>query len=590
MLVKKGIPVSPGVAIYKAVVLDAEDQRVPKRTIPMALVDHQIRRVDSAISTSVAQLSEVRQKTADSLGEELAKIFSFHLGMLADPALTDQFREMVRRERVTAEYAVYEVMSNLAKTFLAHQDRYFRDRVSDIYDLKRRILRQLIATGQNDLSAVEVPSIVIAHDLTPSQTAGLDKSKIMGLATDAGGRTSHTAILAHALGIPAIVGLEDLVRRAETGQTVVIDGYRGVVIVEPDAAQLLEYKQEVARIEKLDAELGKLKNVPAVTKDGTKISLMGNIEFPSEVGDALDKGALGIGLYRTEFLYLSADHEPGEDEQYENYVQTIRNLGGRPLTIRTLDLGADKIPEAVDLATPLANERNPFLGCRSIRLCLQNLPLFRTQLRAILRASTEGPVRIMFPLISNVMELRQAKMILQDVKEDLEEQEIAYARDIPIGMMIEVPSAALQARTFANEVEFFSIGTNDLIQYTVAVDRGNERIASLYSAGHPAVIMLLREVIRTANRTDTEVSLCGEMAGQPEFTMLLLGLGLRSLSMTPPAIPEVKKLIRSVSIDQCRRIARKVASFDSDREVLNYLRDEVNKVLPKAFDGRSIGY
>ncbi|MEL7088241.1 MAG: phosphoenolpyruvate--protein phosphotransferase, partial [Planctomycetota bacterium] len=512
------------------------------------------------------------------------------LGMLADPALTEQFRTKVRTERVTAEYAVFAVMSDLAKTFLAHQDRYFRDRVTDIYDLQRRLLRQLISTGRNDLSKIESPSIVIAYDLTPSQTAALDKTKIMALATDAGGRTSHTAILAHALGIPAIVGLEDLAQTVESGDTVIIDGHRGVVIVEPDAAQLLEYKQEIRRIEKSDRELAKLRDQPAITKDGTEIQLLGNIEFPTEVPEALEKGAVGIGLYRTEFLFLSAEHEPTEDQQYDTYVQTLRNLGGKPLTVRTLDLGADKIPENVALATPMLNERNPFLGLRSIRLCLQNLPLFRTQLRAVLRASTEGPVKIMFPLISSVMELRQAKMILQDVKEDLEEQDIPYRDNIEIGMMIEVPSAALQAKTFCREVDFFSIGTNDLIQYTVAVDRANERIASLYSAAHPAVITLLKDVIRTADRNKTTVSLCGEMAGQPEFTMLLLGLGLRSFSMTPPAVPEIKRLIRSVSVDQCRRVARKAVTFDSDREVLNYLKDETNKVMNKAFDGRSIGY
>ncbi|MEM1107490.1 MAG: phosphoenolpyruvate--protein phosphotransferase [Planctomycetota bacterium] len=589
MFVKKGIAVSPGVAILKAVVLDDEDRAVPRRTIPVALIDHHVRRVDSALDESIRQITEVREQTAESLGEELAKIFAFHLGMLADPSLTEQFRAMVRNERVTAEYAVFSVMTTLAQTFLAHQDRYFRDRVSDIYDLKRRLLRQLISTGTNDLSKVDGPSIVIAQDLTPSQTAALDKSKIMGLATDVGGRTSHTAILAHALGIPAIVGLEDLTQRVESGDPIIIDGYRGIIIVDPDAAQLLEYKQEARRIAKLETELGKLRDLPAITKDGTEIDLLGNIEFPTEVPDALEKGAVGIGLYRTEFLYLSAEHEPTEEQQYESYVETLKNLEGKPLTIRTLDLGADKIPESSALAAPLLMERNPFLGLRSIRLCLQNLPMFRTQLRAVLRASAHGPIKIMFPLISSVMELRQAKMILQDVKEDLEDQDIAFAKDIPIGMMIEVPSAALQIKTFSKEVDFFSIGTNDLIQYTVAVDRANERIANLYSAAHPAVIQLLKDVIRTADRTGTEVSLCGEMAGQPEFTMLLLGLGLRRLSMTPPAVPEVKRLIRSVSVDQCRRVARKAVGFDTDREVLNYLRDEVNKVMPKAFDGRSIG-
>ncbi|MEM6459646.1 MAG: phosphoenolpyruvate--protein phosphotransferase [Planctomycetota bacterium] len=588
MLVKKGIPVSPGVSIGRAVVLDSEDRAVPRRTIPSALIDHHLRRVERALEESIRQITELRQRTEESLGEELAKIFAFHLGMLADPALTEQFRDMVRTQRVTAEYAIYAVMDRLAKTFLAHEDRYFRDRAHDIVDLQRRVLRQLIRSGENDLSKIDTPSIVIAQDLTPSQTAGLDKDMIVALATDAGGRTSHTAILAHALGIPAVVGLEDLARTANTGDTVIIDGHRGVAVVEPDAAQLLEYKQEARRIKRLGVELAKLRDEPAVTRDGTEITLLGNIEFPTEVDLAVEKGAAGIGLYRTEFLYLSAEYEPTEEQQYESYAETIRRLDGRPLTVRTLDLGADKVPESAELAAPMLHERNPFLGLRSIRLCLQNLPMFRTQLRAVLRASALGPTRVMFPLISNIMELRQAKMIFQDVKEDLEDQGIAFAEEIPLGMMIEVPSAALQAKTYAAEVDFFSIGTNDLIQYTVAVDRANERIASLYSAAHPAVLTLLKEVIRTADRSGTGVSLCGEMAGQPEFTMLLLGFGLRSFSMTPPAVPEVKRLIRAVSLDQCRRVARKAMSFDSDREVLTYLKDEASKIMPEAFDGRSI--
>ncbi|MEM9883659.1 MAG: phosphoenolpyruvate--protein phosphotransferase [Planctomycetota bacterium] len=588
MLVKKGIPVSPGVSIGRAVVLDSEDRAVPRRTIPAALIDHHLRRVDRALEESIRQITELRQRTEESLGEELAKIFAFHLGMLADPALTEQFRDMVRTQRVTAEYAIYAVMDRLAKTFLAHEDRYFRDRAHDIIDLQRRVLRQLIRSGENDLSKIDTPSIVIAQDLTPSQTAGLDRDMIKALATDAGGRTSHTAILAHALGIPAVVGLEDLARTANTGDTVIIDGHRGVAVVEPDAGQLLEYKQEVRRIKRLGVELAKLRDEPAVTRDGTEITLLGNIEFPTEVDLAVEKGAAGIGLYRTEFLYLSAEHEPTEDQQYESYAETIRRLDGRPLTVRTLDLGADKVPESAELAAPMLHERNPFLGLRSIRLCLQNLPMFRTQLRAVLRASALGPTRVMFPLISNIMELRQAKMIFQDVKEDLEDQGIAFADEIPLGMMIEVPSAALQAKTYAAEVDFFSIGTNDLIQYTVAVDRANERIASLYSAAHPAVLTLLKDVIRTADRSATGVSLCGEMAGQPEFTMLLLGLGLRSFSMTPPAVPEVKRLIRAVSLDQCRRVARRAMGFDSDREVLTYLKDEASKIMPEAFDGRSI--
>ena len=429
----------------------------------------------------------------------------------------------------------------------------------------------------------------MAHDLTPSQTTGLDKKMVKGLLTDAGGRTSHTAILAHALGIPAIVGLEDITASVQSGDHIIADGNRGVVVIEPNAARLMEYRQEIRKRAKFTDSLGALKDKPAATKDGTAIELLANIEFPSEIPVAIENGAMGVGLYRTEFMYLASETEPDEEAQYETYVAAIKALDGRPMTVRTLDLGADKMPEGVHTFTPGA-ERNPFLGCRSIRLCLQNLPMFKTQLRAILRASVEGPVKIMFPLISNIMELRQARMILSDVMEDLEDQGIAYADNIPIGMMIEVPSAALQARTFAHEADFFSIGTNDLIQYTVAVDRSNERIANLYSAAHPALVTLVKEVIRAAQRGKVDVSLCGEMAGEPEYTMLLLGLGLRTFSMTPPAIPEIKQIIRTVSLDQCRRVARKVNGFDSEREVLNYLKDEVGKILPEGFGGWSAGY
>ena len=589
MQIIKGIPVSPGVAIQEAVVLDAEDQPVPRRTVPAEKVQAQLDQLNRALQASVTEIEELRDQTAHSLGPDLGKIFSFHLGMLADEHLIGQVRDLIQSERVTSEYAVYETMRRLAKTFLSADSRYLRERVSDVWDLERRVLRHLIGEASAELAKVDRPSALVAHDLTPSQTAALDKQHIKAIATDAGGRTSHTAILAHALGIPAIVGLEKVTALINTGDQIIIDGNRGVVVIDPDAARLMEYRQELRRMALFEEGLDELKDLPAVTKDGTEIELLANIEFPTEIGDALERGAQGIGLYRTEFLFLASETPPSEDEQYDTYVAALRALGGKPMTVRTLDLGADKIPAStLEFGFDAATERNPFLGVRSIRLCLQNLPLFKTQLRAILRASTEGPVRIMFPLISHVMELRQARMILQDVMEDLDEQDIDFQRDVPVGMMIEVPSAALQATTFAREVDFFSIGTNDLIQYTLAVDRSNERIASLYSGAHPAVISLVRDVVRAANRADIEVSLCGELAGEVEYVALLLGLGLRKLSITPPAVPEIKRVIRALSIDHCRRVARKAAAFDSEREVLNYLREEVRKYAPEVFDGRSI--
>ena len=586
MQAKKGIQVSHGVAIGRAMVLDAEDWPIPRRTIPAADVQRQGHRLEKALQQSCADIERLREQTADEVGEEFARIFDTHLTMLRDPHLVEQFQKMIDQDRVTAESAVYAVMRRQAWNFERMHNTYIRERARDIWDLERHVLGHLIGESRAALANLQHEAILIAHDLTPAQTMSLDISKIKAIATDLGGQTSHTAILAHARGIPAIVGLEDLTAIVSAGDTVIVDGNRGVVVTEPDAAQLMQYRMEAEKITAVEDTLGASAQLPAVTRDSIEISVMANIEFPGEIDLALAKGATGIGLYRTEFLYLSSESEPTEEDHLQAYLEAIRRVEGRPLTIRSLDLGADKFQP--DSFTD-HHEPNPFLGCRSIRLCLQNLPLFKTQLRALMRASAEGPINIMFPLISNVMELRQAKMILYDVMEDLEDQGVPYCRDIPIGTMIEVPSAALQANILAKEVDFFSIGTNDLIQYTVAADRSNERIANLYSAAHPAVLGLIKDVIRAAGRSKIDVSLCGEMAGEPEFAMILIGLGLRSLSVAPPAIPQVKKLIRSVSIDHCKRVARKVTSFDSDREVLNYIRVEVAKIIPDVLDGRTIG-
>ncbi len=587
MLTKKGIPVSPGVAIAPALVLDSAEQPIPRRTIPAEQVPHELKRLDEAIQASAKEIQQLKDRTTSSVGHELAAIFGFHLGMLADSALIGEIQSTIENQRVTAEYAVYIVFKTLGRKLIRAESQYMRERVSDVWDLERRIIRHLIGKSHDDLNKLGHNAVVVAHDLTPSQTASLDRDKIKGICTDAGGLTSHTAILAHALGIPAIVGLEDITSSVNTGDTIVVDGQRGVVIVNPDAEQLMISRKEAERMSAFEDRLGQIRELPSVTRDGTHIQLLANIEFPDEIPLAVQNGAEGIGLYRTEFLFLAAETPPTEDEQYETYVEAIRKLDGRPLTIRTLDLGADKLDP--NITGPDPGERNPFLGCRSIRLCLQNLPLFKTQLRAILRASVAGPVKIMFPLISNIMELRQARMILGDVMEDLDEVGADYQENIPVGIMVEVPSVAIQVKTFCREVDFLSIGTNDLIQYTVAVDRGNERIASLYSAAHPAILNLIREVARAGDKANVEVSLCGEMASSPEYTMLLLGLGLRTLSLTPPALPEIKQIIRSVTIDQCRRVARKALTFDSDREVANYLRDQLNKVMPDVFDRRAIG-
>ncbi len=584
MEIKKGIAVSQGVAICRALVLDSEELTIPRRTIGIEDVSRQHRRLDDALDTSRKQIQELQSQMEQELGSDIAAIFGFHLGILMDPSLTDQIQELIGTERVTAEYAVSAVMKHYAERLLSQSSELFRERVSDLRDLEKRILRQLLRETREELENLDEEAIVVAHDLTPSQTAALNKNQIRAFVTDVGGRTSHSAIVARAMGIPAVVGLEDISSSVSSTDTIIVDGHRGLVIVNPDDQQLAEYRQFEQQLKAFQSQLVELADLPAITTDKTEISLMANIEFFEEVPKALEKGAKGVGLYRTEYLFLSTETEPDEQTQYENFSKVIKALAGRPMTIRTFDLGADKYTQK-HAENP---ENNPFLGCRSIRFCLQNLPMFRSHLRAILRATAHGTMRIMFPLISNMLELQQARMILSDVMEDLEEEGIEFDENVPVGMMIETPSAALMARVFAREVDFFSIGTNDLVQYALAVDRGNENVANLYNPANPSVLRLIKGVVQMADKGNVDVSICGEMAGEPEFIMLLLGMGLRTLSMTPQAIPLAKKLIRAVSLSDCERVARRVVTYESERQVLNYLREETRKVLPEAIDGKSI--
>ncbi|MFG0274464.1 MAG: phosphoenolpyruvate--protein phosphotransferase [Phycisphaerales bacterium] len=580
----QGIPVSPGVVIGRVFVLDYTRKRIPRRPIGQGQVARQVARLDEALRESIEELDAQRVRTESELGGEAAKIFAFHLGMLADPTLVDPIREHIEHERVTAEYAVSVEFQRLAERFGSMGDATFSTKVDDVWDLERRVLRHLMGERSTRLKAFGDSAVVIASELTPSEAASLDREKVVAFATDTGGRTSHTAIVARALGIPAVVGLGGVSEVAEEGDTVIIDGDHGLVILDPDEGTVREYETYTERMRTFRLSLRELAVQPAVTKDGERIRLWGNIEFPHEIRSVLEHGGDGVGLFRTEFLYLASDHEPTEEEHFQAYKESVEILAGKPLTIRTLDIGADKYT----LEQAAQPERNPALGARSIRHSLQHLPGFKKQLRAILRASALGPVRVMFPLVTNPLEHRQARMILSDVMEDLADEGVPFDREIPVGIMVETPAAAIMASTFAREVDFFSIGTNDLVQYTLAVDRTNERVASLYSAAHPAVIRLMKEVIRAARRRGVRVSICGEAAGEVEFTMLLIGLGLRSLSVTPSLIPSVKRVIRSVEVAECERLARRVGSFDSERQVSAFLRDRTRAVIPEAFDGRSV--
>jgi phosphoenolpyruvate-protein phosphotransferase (PTS system enzyme I) len=579
MEIKKGIGVSPGVVISTAVVLDAEDLLIPRRHIDPAQVPQEIARLEQAMRDSIKDLKRLRDDVTAKHGKEIGGIFDFHLGILRDQTIKGQILNEIRTNYTTGEYAVSTVTRRYAATFATMSDRYLSERVKDVYDIEKRVLRHLIGQKHEDLAHLSQPVVVIAHDLLPSQTAALDRLHVKGFATDVGGRTSHTAIVARAMGIPAVVGLGNITQEVSGGDPVIIDGNRGVVIINPDSEQLAEHREFERKLIRLETELAGLRDLPAETQDGHCVSLQANIEFPEEIDEAVCRGATGIGLYRTEFLYLSSEKEPDEEDHYNAYVDAVRRSGGRPLVIRTLDLGADKYTQEKQLSP----ERNPFLGDRSIRMCLHDIPMFKRQLRAIMRVSVQGDVRIMFPMISTLMELRQAKMVLNDVMEELEDEGIPFRRDIPIGMMIEVPSAALMAAHFAREVNFFSIGTNDLIQYTLACDRTNEKVAGLFCPAHPAVLTLVRDVIRAGARNSINVSVCGEMAGEPLYTLLLLGLGLTIFSMNGPDIPEVKKIIRSTTMEHAKQVARRVMSFDSERQVMHFLREETRKIIPEAF-------
>ncbi|MDH4239981.1 MAG: phosphoenolpyruvate--protein phosphotransferase, partial [Phycisphaerae bacterium] len=534
MEIKKGIAVSPGISIAKLLIIDSEDYRIPRRSITPSQRADEVQRIRNAFKAAIDQLTELEAAQDDTGGGKIKDIFAVHLRYLHDRSLRKRITDLVDSKLVTAEYAVSVILREIASHFTKVKDAYISERAADIYDIERRLLRQLLGGKREDVEHLTEEVAVVARELSPTQTAGFDRKFVKGLATDAGGRTSHTAIVARSLGIPAVVALEDLTEYVTGGDTVIVDGNRGIVIVNPDEATIRQYEEYSQEFTQLEHRLDGIRRKPAITRDGTKITLLGNIEFPDEAELVLQKGGDGIGLYRTEFLYLNRKSEPTEKDHYEAYAETVGFFKHRPVIIRTMDLGADKYTQRKRFAP----EPNPFLGLRSIRFCLQNLTMFKRQLHAILRASVLGDVKVMFPLISNLKEMKQARMILRDVMEDLDEESLEYNKNIQVGIMIETPSAALTASTLARDADFLSIGTNDLIQYTLAVDRGNELVSTLYSAADPAVLRLIRTVIQDAHKAQIGVSVCGEMASEPEYIMLLLGLGIRTMSLAPPVIPE----------------------------------------------------
>ncbi|MBN2448398.1 MAG: phosphoenolpyruvate--protein phosphotransferase [Phycisphaerae bacterium] len=577
MITKQGINVSPGVAIGPALVLDTEEYRIPRREIDATQVPTQIRTLDDALDASRQEVTELQLGATRRLGEKTAAIFAFHGEFIADQKLRAAVVKLIEEKRYTAAYAFEQVIRQQQRQFQSVTDPYLKERVRDLFDIQKRVLRHVLGRVREDIGKLTEPVIIVAHDISPSEAVSLDRERILGLAINVGGQTSHTAIIARMLGIPSVVALENITDDISGGETLIIDGTHGIVIANPEPEVIQRYRAQQREYREFISELRGLRDLPAETLDHTRVTLCANIELSEEAPAAIEAGAEGIGLYRTEFVFLAHKRLPTEEEQYEAFRAAVRSMGDRPIVFRTMDLGADKIPGPLDSE----HDHNPVLGLRSLRYCMRDLNMFKTHLRALLRASGEGNALLMFPMITQLLELRQAKHILGDVMEDLDEEELPYRHDIPIGMMMETPAAAMMADAFVKEVSFISIGTNDLTQYTLAVDRANERVSHLYSPHNPAVLKLVREIMRAARQHDVPVSICGEMAGAPIYTQLLLGLGLREFSMAPKDIPEIKKVVRSTTLRRCKTIANKVLRFDAERQVLNYLRDELRKIVPE---------
>jgi len=576
-----GIAVSPGVALGKALVFHSEDFfSIPESAIPESNIPHEIARFEEALTKTRAELLNIRRKISEEIGHEHSDIFNAHLLILEDRTLIEDVISQVKEKRVAVDYAFSIVIQRYFHAFSQIDDEYLKERVSDIKDIGRRILQNLLGHEKDVLSHLKEPVILIAHDLSPSDTATMDKKNVVAFATDIGGPTSHTAIMARSLEIPAVVGLDRASKEVANGDTVIIDGNHGYVIVDPDLETIARYSREEKKFSELIFELDKLKMLPAETKDGRKIQLSANIEFPDEIPSVLAHGAEGIGLYRTEYFYLNRADLPTEDEQFEAYKAVAEKMSPKPVVLRTLDLGGDKFLSSLELP----REINPILGLRAIRFCLSRVDIFKTQLRAILRASVYGRFKIMYPMISNLVELRKANEVMEEVRKDLRAAKIPFDEKIQVGAMIEIPSAAVMSDILATECDFFSIGSNDLIQYALAVDRVNEKIAYLYEPTHPAILKLILQVILNAKKNKIWVGICGEMGSDPITALLLVGLGIDGISTSAFILPKVKKAIRSVTYKAAKTIAGKAMSFKTGEEVRKYIEKEFSKLVPDLFE------
>lgn len=569
-IVLKGIPASPGVASGEVFVFQRTELEVPSYAVSSNKREEEIARFERGLLETRRQISAIRSEIEERLGEEEALIFDAHQMVLEDRALIEETIKEVFETGYNIEHCFHKVATKYIEAFAKFDDAYLRERASDIRDVSRRLLQTLMGQGDAALGRLTEKKIIVANDLTPSDTATLERGNVLGIVTDQGGRTSHAVIMARSLGVPAVVGLHDATERLNSGDTILVDGYEGLIIINPNADTLFRYGKIRVQKQNIQKLFESVLPLPSVTLDNAQAPLYINIEGHENPTELRSAGATGVGLFRTEALFIRRDRFPSEEEQFQVYRRMVEGLAPMPVTIRTLDLGGDK---TIGNNLFQYEEANPFMGYRAIRFCLENLPIFKDQLRAILRASAYGNVQIMFPMISSLEELLTAKQVLEEAKAELSERGQTYAHDIKIGSMIEIPSAAYSADLLAAHCDFFSIGTNDLIQYMLAVDRVNDRIAHLYQPSHPAILRTIKHIIESGRKAGIEVSICGEMAGDPIYAPLLFGFGASELSVTPTMLPEIKFLMRNLKLTDVEALSTKVLQTGNPKDINDLLRN-----------------
>jgi phosphotransferase system enzyme I (PtsI) len=577
----RGIAVSAGICRGKILVLHRARHVIARRELPDEKISPEVGRFEKSLAQTRQQISEVQRKVVESMGTKEGDIFDAHLLMLEDRMLVDEVIRVIKEQKVNAEFAFHAVAERYSTALAGVNDEYLRERADDMRDLTARVLDNLLdVQDEFDLRHLAEPCILVSHDLSPSTTAQLDKKLVLGFATDIGGKTSHTAIMARSLGIPAIVGLQNISQELDSGDYALLDGYNGTIIVNPTDQTLFEYGQLEKNKASLEEKLREIQRQPAVTLDGKFIHLSANIEDQNDIEAVIKHGAEGVGLFRTEFLFINRENSPSEEDQYKVYQKVAAALKPNPVIIRTLDLGGDKFASHLQLA----QEMNPFLGWRAIRFCLAQPELFRAQLRAILRASAEGNVKMMYPMISGLDELNQANTLVEKCKTELRDEKIPFDEKMEIGAMIEIPSAALIADALAQRVKFFSIGSNDLIQYTLAADRTNEKVSHLYEPTHPAIIRLIKMTVDAAHKNGIWAGVCGEIAGDPVIAPLLIGLGVDEFSAAPPVVPQVKYIVRRLKLSEAQALAEFALQCESPSEIYARCQTLARQTAPSLFE------